>query len=192
MTATMGDTHRVTSTAGRPRPGDLCVVDTATRWSPLIRTAEHLADGLTTWYDHVVVCTAITGNVVWIAEAQPGGAVDRPWHYGTRRHKWSTGILPPCPGAADEALALTHAGPWGPHGVPYSDLDYLAIAAHTWHIPAPGLREFIADTHHMICSQLADQARLSAGSHLFDDGRWPGYVKPSDIGRLLDVKRAKP
>jgi hypothetical protein len=38
----------------------------------------------------------------------------------------------------------------------------------------------------MMCSQLADQCRADGGSHLFDDGRWPGYVTPLDIGLLLE------
>jgi hypothetical protein len=39
-------------------------------------------------------------------------------------------------------------------------------------------------TKHMICSQLADETALRGGWHLFDDGRWPGYVPPCDLYRL--------
>lgn len=70
-------------------------------------------------------------------------------------------------------------------GTPYSALDYVAIALHHWHLPAPGLKAYIASTRHQICSQLVDQCYLEAGVHLFDDGRWPGYVTPADLAHLL-------
>src|SRR5258708_29450415 len=65
-------------------------------------------------------------------------------------------------------------------GVGYSWADYMAIAAHRLHIPSPGLRDFIADSTHQICSQLIDTCYADAGVHLFADGRWPGYVTPAD------------
>lgn len=70
-------------------------------------------------------------------------------------------------------------------GVPYSFLDYLAIAAHRFHLPLPGLRRYVASTGHMICSQLVDQSYQDAGVHLFADGRWPGYVTPMALYNLL-------
>ncbi|MFF4953440.1 hypothetical protein ACWC2K_05310 [Streptomyces chattanoogensis] len=70
-------------------------------------------------------------------------------------------------------------------GVPYSFLDYVAIAAHRFHLPVPGLRRYIAGTGHMICSQLVDQCYQDAGVHLFADGRWPGYVTPMALYNLL-------
>ncbi|MCZ1011626.1 hypothetical protein [Streptomyces lydicus] len=69
-------------------------------------------------------------------------------------------------------------------GVPYSFLDYLAIATHRFHLPVPGLRRYVASTRHMICSQLVDQCYLDAGVHLFADGRWPGYVTPMALYHL--------
>jgi hypothetical protein len=69
--------------------------------------------------------------------------------------------------------------------VGYSYLDYVALAFHSLHIPFPGLKNYIASTRHMTCSQLVDQAEKDAGVQLFKDGRWPGYVMPSDLGRLL-------
>jgi hypothetical protein len=70
-------------------------------------------------------------------------------------------------------------------GVPYSFLDYLAIATHRFRVPVPGLRRYIASSRHMICSQLVDQCYLDAGVHLFADGRWPGYVTPMALYNLL-------
>jgi uncharacterized protein YycO len=70
-------------------------------------------------------------------------------------------------------------------GVGYGWLDYLALAAHRFHLPVPGLRRYIASSRRMICSQLADQAYQDAGVQLFADGRWPGYVCPADLYQLL-------
>src|SRR5260370_20287516 len=133
------------------------------------------------------MCTGVMPDgTIMIAEAQPGGAVHVPFHYGGRPHLWSTGILPTCPDAGPAAYQFTLAGPWGDHGVPYSYLDYLAIGAYSWHLPGAVLIEdYVATTMHMICSQLVDQARLDGDSHLFSDGRKPGNVMPSTLGWLL-------
>jgi hypothetical protein len=176
------------------QPGDWAVVDTGSRVSATVKWAEYVADRLQHAYDpelppwnHAVMCTRVSGDgVIWITEAEGRGAVNVPWHYDGRPHKWSTGILASSPEAAAAAYRYACPGPWGPHGVPYSYLDYEALALHTLRMPAPGLRQFIANSHHMICSQLVDQALQDGGVHLFTDGRWPGYVKPSDLGKVLD------
>ena len=67
-------------------------------------------------------------------------------------------------------------------GVPYSFLDYDAIAAHRLHLPAP--KKYIGETGHMICSQLVDQMYFDEGAHLFTDNRWPGYVMPMSLFNL--------
>jgi hypothetical protein len=166
------------------QPGDYAVIDTQSPASPYIDIMERLSGGgASSIWNHAVICTRVVTNpltgtrTVMIMEAEPGGAVERPWHYQANPHKWSTGILPPCPQAGEAALLYD--------GTPYSFLDYATIAAHAWHIPAPGLRAYVASTRSMICSQLADQSRLDGGSHLFDDGRWPGFVRPCDLGALL-------
>lgn len=169
-----------------PEPGDLAVVNTVNEAATLVQLAESLSGGGFSQWNHVAVCTRVdAGGQVWIAEAEPGGAVEVPWHYDGVPYLWSTGLLPTNQAVADAAVRYTQAGPWGPEGVPYSFADYAAIAAHCWHVPAPGLKDFIASTMHMMCSFLADRCKLEGGVHLFDDGRWPGYVRPSDIGRLI-------
>lgn len=70
-------------------------------------------------------------------------------------------------------------------GTPYSALDYFAIAAHRLDIPGPLLKNYISSTHHMICSQLVDYCYMVAGVHLFNDGRWPGYVTPEDLANVI-------
>ena len=37
----------------------------------------------------------------------------------------------------------------------------------------------------LICSQLVDRSEEDGGTHLFSDGRWPGFVMPTDLGALL-------
>lgn len=177
-------------------PGDWAVINTGTKATPFIRLGEALCNvldgrpGLSEW-DHAVICSRVeTGSavalnppVLYIVEAQPGGAVEVPWHYEGRPHMWSSGIIS-MPEAAGQA-AVEYAG------VGYSFLDYFAIAAHELHIPVPGLRAFIASTRHMVCSQLVDRAAADAGKQLFADGRWAGYVKPSDLGGLLAAAGAQ-
>ena len=75
-------------------------------------------------------------------------------------------------------------------GTPYSFLDYVSIAAHhldpVWRI-APGacgsqrLAQYVRDSGHMICSQLADQSMADGGWHVFDDGRLPQDVTPAAL-----------
>lgn len=66
-------------------------------------------------------------------------------------------------------------------GTPYSFLDYFYLAALRLGLPSAWLRERVATSRHMICSQLVDEAYRAAGVHLFDDGRWPGNVTPGDL-----------
>jgi hypothetical protein len=66
-------------------------------------------------------------------------------------------------------------------GVKYSFLDYDALAAHRLHIPAPGLRRYISDTSHLICSQLVDEFYHTDLDVTILTGEWPGYVTPGAI-----------
>jgi hypothetical protein len=47
------------------------------------------------------------------------------------------------------------------------------------------LKSYVANSRHMICSQLVDQVYFAAGVHLFDDGRIDGDVTPADLVNLL-------
>lgn len=68
-------------------------------------------------------------------------------------------------------------------GTEYSFLDYGALSLHRFHIPVPGLENYIKDSGHLICSQLVDQAYMDKGAHLFK-GVWQGYVTPLGIYNL--------
>jgi hypothetical protein len=70
-------------------------------------------------------------------------------------------------------------------GTPYNFATYAAIPAHRAHIPVPHLDRYIQSRRHMMCSQLADQALADAGWHVFDDGRLPQDVTPSELFRAM-------
>jgi hypothetical protein len=70
-------------------------------------------------------------------------------------------------------------------GTRYSVMDYFALAAHRLHLPLPGLKRYVENSGHMICSQLVDEAYFNAGLVMFADGRWPGYVVPASMDRVL-------
>jgi cell wall-associated NlpC family hydrolase len=72
-------------------------------------------------------------------------------------------------------------------GTPYSWIDVVCIGlAKTFgvHVPGP-VRRRLARRDELMCSQLVDTAYLNAGIHLYDDGRWPGDVSPSDLLDLI-------
>jgi hypothetical protein len=160
-----------------PQPGDFAVVSVGGAPGRGVQIAEWLAGaGKYSEYEHVYVYIG-DGMVL---QAEPGGSRITPM----TPHKltlWSTGIIniPAEARARVPELARTM------EGIPYSLLDYVSLAAHRLHIPAPNLRDYIADSGHMICSQLADEFLRRLGVHVFADGRWPGDVMPADMARRL-------
>lgn len=66
-------------------------------------------------------------------------------------------------------------------GTPYSFLDYFALTLARFGIKPKWLKRYIANTGHMICSQLCDEVYRRAGIHLFKDGRLPQEVTPGDL-----------
>lgn len=153
--------------------GDIGLVRVAGAVGSLIRVGQYLnGDGFAT-YEHAFMYVG-NGEIV---EAQPGGAIiTDSFKYHDVDVRWL-----PCP--AELAIDVAQAGRRY-EGVPYSFLDYAALATHRLHIPAPGLKRYIETTKHMICSQLVDAAAANAGWHLFADGRWPGYVTPGALNHL--------
>jgi len=94
---------------------------------------------------------------------------------------WSSGLIELTPAQRDGIVAWAEA-----HArVPYSFLDYVAIAAHALRLPIPGLRTYISRLNHLLCSQFCDADYAANGVHLWDDQRWPGYVDPLDLADLL-------
>ncbi len=138
-------------------------------------------DGFKAW-EHAFMAL---GDRDLIVEAEPGGArVAHAAKYETVywcHNLHSLGTAEQHGNAAFYARRYTEAGPWGPHGVPYSFLDYGAVFLHRLHVPVPGLRKFIATGQHMICSQLVDRCDTRAGIEIFADRRWDGYVDPLSL-----------
>lgn len=161
----------------QPKPGDLGLTQISGWGGRAIRAGQWaLGDGFAD-YEHAFGVSAVTaGGTVRIVEAMPGGAheVDN-WH-DPARTRWLV-----CPDEYRDAVA---AALWDCVGVPYSWADYASLAAHRFHVPAPGLRTYIRDSGHMICSQLVDHAAAVGGWHLFADRRWEGDVTPGDLNRL--------
>jgi cell wall-associated NlpC family hydrolase len=164
------------------QPGDFAAVDTGGDVGALIKIGEGLNGEGFGEYAHALIYIG-GGQIV---EAQPGGARKRV--RGVQPGDlWSTGLIP-LTGSQRTAIVRAAAGYVG---TPYSFLDYWALAAHHFRLPAPGLRGFIQSSHHMICSQLVDQCYQDGGVRLFDDGRWPGYVTPKSLANLLLARQPK-
>lgn len=122
-----------------------------------------------------------------LIEAEPGGARIRALtEYDPRDVYWCDRIY----GTVSYSQKIA-AGFYGKtlEGTPYSFLDYYALATHRLHIPAPGLRSYLASSKHMICSQLVTHAYKLAGVDLFPY-LWTGYVTPGMLYQLDIGQRA--
>lgn len=159
-----------------PQPGDFGLVRMPGDVGALIRLGQWLnGDGFED-YEHAFILVE-GGSIV---EAEPGGARIMPVsEYGSVL--WSSGKIP----LTGEQRAGIIKAAMGYVGTPYSAADYFALAAHRLHLPLPGLKAYVASSRSMICSQMVDQAYQDAGVHLFADGRWPGFVTPGSLYKLL-------
>lgn len=166
------------TTAVQPVAGDFGLTSITGNVGTLIKFGQWLnGDGFTD-YEHAFVY--VGGGM--IVEAEPGGArLTSLDEYDHRWVKWSTGHIDLTLGQRSKIVQAAN----GQVGVPYSALDYFALAAHRLHIPAPGLRGYIDNSGHQICSQLVDWCYRQAGVQLFADGRWSGYVTPGSLNKLL-------
>lgn len=164
-----------------PGLGDIGVTTIHGPVGHLISLGEYLlGDGFQPW-DHAFVHVGDG----WIIEAEPGpdGArLAQLTEYNDRPILWL-----PCPDQHRETVA--HSARLL-QGTRYSALDYFALAAHRFHLPVPGLRDFIEASGHEICSQLADRAAQLGGWTIFDDGRWCGYVTPADLAEVAERQQA--
>jgi hypothetical protein len=158
-----------------PLPGTIGLTTISGNVGRAIEVGEWLnGEGFARW-EHAFVL--LPGNQ--ILEAEPGGARIVPLHYADVF--WCRHIRTLLPVTDTPNLLSDLAGAFRQVG--YSALDYAALALHRLHVPAPGLKDFIASTGHEICSQMVDDYYQRLGGHIFDDGRWPGYVTPASLYR---------
>lgn len=157
-----------------PQPGDFGLVKMPGNVGLLISAGEFFNGEGFGWYDHAFVL--LDDNT--IMEAEIGGArIGSPDEYPNIT--WSSWNL----GTDARSSIVSHARSL--EGTPYSAADYFALATHRLHIPLPGLQKYVENSGHMICSQLVDEAYTRAGEHMFSDNRWPGYVTPASLSRVL-------
>jgi hypothetical protein len=186
------------------QPGDFCCVPVSGEGGKLIKFGERLNGDAFTQYQHAEVYVGTSDEVLrycsppwnitisipqpaqygWTLGAYPGGARLVPLSCPPERVPgalWSTGAfyLTAVQRRRVVAAAL------GYQGVPYSWVDYLALAAHRFRVPVPQLEKFIGSAKSMICSTLVDKCYMDAGFQLFNDGRWPGFVTPADLAKLI-------
>jgi uncharacterized protein YycO len=164
-----------------PQPGDFGLTQISGHVGRAIRVGQWLnGDGFSD-YEHAFVYLGHGG----IVEAEPGGARLAPLsEYNARSIAWYR--APDDKGDRIGAIAGMLIG------TPYSFADYAAIAAVRLHLPLSSklLHNYVANSGHMICSQLVDEAYKRAGVQLFDDGRLPGDVTPGDLLRLIEKQDA--
>lgn len=145
-----------------------------------------------------------------IIEAEPGGAkiksAESLWEHGpvllsdAPVQRWADKQpVPMVLGGHEMAVAAKRTEIVGKarfmEGVPYSFVDYVAIAAVELDWPiARWLVDRVEDSQHLICSALVDRAYAWADVHLFDDTpyRWdpakrrvPGDVTPWDLEQYV-------
>jgi len=159
----------------QPMPGDFGLVPLPGAVGKMISLGERLNGDAFSNFDHAFLL--LRDNR--IIEAEPGGARIMPADEYGDTVLWSYWTL------TDPQRAAIVSEAWKYVGTPYSAADYFALAAKRLHLPAPGLRRYVASSGHMICSQLVDQIYQDAGLQIFDDGRWCGYVTPADLHDAL-------
>jgi len=119
----------------------------------------------------------------FLVQAMPGGAEEIEM---TEERHWTpeyTYIRPQYQApAVDHAVAIAARDFVG---TPYDFLTYAAIPPYRAGVHAKALERIIAGTDTMMCSRLVDASLAAAGYHLFDDGRLPGNVTPSELFRQL-------
>ena len=164
-----------------PEPGDLLIVDVIGAAGAIIGIGQMLLRDECRG-THVAICTGPVGpNGEDLIQAEPGGAAwARVTDYAGREKWWTTGhvILTPEQRSTVVAAAIRHLG------TPYSFADYAALAYHRatedhqWARPT-ALDRYVADTGHMMCSQLGAVCWGSAGVQL-DPTRIPQAITPGD------------
>jgi hypothetical protein len=173
-----------------PQPGDFCCVPISGQVGLAVEIAQFLAGQKFQPYEHAEVYVGLVDPDApfgYTISAYPNGRGARPLPCPPAElpgSLWSSGLI--------ELTEKQRAGiiTWcmDHQDVGYSALDYLALAAHRFHLPVPQLRSYIESTRHMICSQFVDASYQVNDVQLFPDKRWNGYVDPMDLAELLESR----
>jgi hypothetical protein len=156
------------------KPGDIGLTRIGGVLGFFISLGQHLA-GDSSRYTHAYI---VLDDETVIA-AQPGGArIDALSDYDNKSVYLQRDLT-------DDQRALIVSEARALEGLPYSFLDYLALIMARFGIKPKWLQRYIANTGHMICSQLCDEIYRRAGIHLFNDGRLPQEVTPGDLFYVL-------
>jgi len=159
-----------------PALGDIGITSVRGPIGRLISIGEWLlGDGFAPW-DHAFVHVG-DGQIIEAEPGPDGARLADLAEYNDRAVLWLR-----CP---DQYRAAVAHSARLLQGTRYSAADYFAIAAHRFHLPIPGLRDYIDASGHLICSALADRAAELGGWHLFQN-RWRGYVTPADLAKLAE------
>ncbi|MFH9606886.1 hypothetical protein [Streptomyces sp. NPDC017448] len=162
-----------------PQPGDFGLTQIDGFTGRLVQFGQWLnGDGLHNW-QHAFIYVG-GGEII---EAAPGGArlASLAQYEGDDTILWSS---PGITLTSKERDGVVDAA-YHYLGTPYSVATYLSLATARLGIRPAWLRELVADTDAMICSQYVDQCFQDAGFHLFVDGRIPGDVTPGDLARRV-------
>lgn len=166
-----------------PQLGDIGIVTISGAGGGAIDIGERLAGaGPDAKWRHCFGVSAVNlgaDRATRIVEAEPSGAREASLaEYDPASILWLR--CPPQYGEAVAAALFTMVG------TGYSWADYAAVGLHRLHVPAPGLRGYIQSSKRLICSQLVDLAAQRGGWKIFDDGRWNGFVIPSDLAAVAE------
>lgn len=171
----------------QPRPGDFCCVPISGPVGVGVTIGQWLNGDRFQFYDHAEIYVGradAAGPFGYTVSAYPNGQGRKALPcqpVALPGSLWSSGLID-LTGAQRAGItewALAH------QDTKYAFLDYGALILHAMHLNAGWLRSYIDSTKREICSQYVDSAYAANSVRLFDDGRWPGYVKPGDLARLL-------
>jgi hypothetical protein len=174
----------------QPRPGDFCCKPISGPVGVGITVGQWLDGDRFQFYDHTEIYVGQAddaGPYGYTVSTYPNGSGKRALPCQPAQlpgSLWSSGLIDLTGTQRVDITdwALAH------QNIDYAFIDYGALVLHALHVPAPGLRAFIAGTGHMICSQYVDAAYRLNGVELFPDKRWEGYVKPGDLAKLLQSR----
>lgn len=116
-----------------------------------------------------------------VVQAMPGGAEMVPLADAEPAYAWSGSAILLTDDQREDIVRCARRLV----GTPYSWLDYLSIGLLRWHIRPKFLRDYVGETHHMICSQLVDFSYAVGGAPLFGAKLAAGDVTPSDLYALI-------